>query len=90
MPRAYFVLLKIVEIQPDVKFTIVPGEMGYHFESDDPASLAEHSGRYVKEISDDTGKYVEEISDGTQDIELAEWSWKAGTTYLVRLTKNIK
>ena len=58
MPRAYFVLLKIVEIQPDVIFTIVPGEMGYQFESDDQ-SLAEHSG-----------KYVEGISEGAQDIDL--------------------
>ena len=50
-------MLKIVEIQPDVIFTIVPGEMGYQFESDDQ-SLAEHSG-----------KYVEGISEGAQDID---------------------
>jgi len=59
--------------------------MGYQFESDDQ-SLAEHSGKYVKEISDDTEEYFEEISDGTKDI--AQWSWAAGTTYLVRLTTN--
>ena len=88
MPRAYFVLLKIVTIQKDVRFRIVSGKMGYQFESDDP-SFAEHRGKYVEEISDDTGKYVEEISDGTKDISLAKWSWEAGKTYSVRLTKNI-
>ena len=71
-------MLKIVEIQPGVKFEIVRDEVGYRFESNVP-SLSKHSG-----------KHVEGISDGTQDIELAGWSREEGTTYHVRLTKNIK
>ena len=77
MPRAYFVLLKIVKIQPGVKFKIVQDKVGYRFESNVP-SLAKH-----------IGKYVEEISHGAQVIKLAEWSWKATKNYAVRLTKNI-